>query len=34
LKKKFKAYEKYGVKEYWIIDPEEVSIEVYESVDG
>jgi Uma2 family endonuclease len=34
LKKKFKAYEKYGVKEYWIIDPEELSIEVYDLVDG
>lgn len=34
LRKKFKAYEKYGVKEYWIVDPEEVSIEVYELVEG
>ena len=29
LRKKFKIYEKYRVKEYWIIDPEEKNIEVY-----
>ncbi|MGQ9558845.1 MAG: Uma2 family endonuclease [Desulfurispora sp.] len=29
LRKKFRAYEKYGVKEYWVVDPEERSIEVY-----
>jgi len=29
LKKKFKIYEKHGVKEYWIVDPEEKSIEIY-----
>jgi Uma2 family endonuclease len=34
LRKKFRAYEKYGVKEYWIIDPEEASVEVYELADG
>ncbi|BAF58555.1 Uncharacterized protein conserved in cyanobacteria [Pelotomaculum thermopropionicum SI] len=34
LRKKFKAYEKYGVREYWIVDPEEASIEVYELADG
>lgn len=34
LKKKYKAYEKYGVKEYWIVDPEDKSIEIFELVDG
>ena len=29
LRKKFKIYEKYRVKEYWIIDPEEKNIGVY-----
>ena len=29
LRKKFKIYEKYRVKEYWIIDLEEKNIEVY-----
>jgi len=29
LRKKFKIYEKHGVKEYWIVDPEEKSIEIY-----
>ncbi|MDL1956170.1 MAG: Uma2 family endonuclease [Candidatus Desulfofervidus auxilii] len=29
LRKKFKVYEKHGVKEYWIVDPEEKSIEIY-----
>ncbi len=33
LRKKFKVYERYGVKEYWVVDPEEASIEVYELVD-
>lgn len=26
---KFKTYEKYGVKEYWIVSPNEKSVEVY-----
>ena len=26
---KFFAYEKYGVKEYWIVSPQEKSVEVY-----
>lgn len=29
LKPKYRAYEKYGVQEYWIVDPEEKSIEIY-----
>lgn len=28
------AYEKYGVKEYWIVDPSDRSIKVYHNVDG
>ncbi len=31
LKHKKNIYEKYGVKEYWIVDPMEKSVEVYES---
>jgi len=34
LRKKFKVYEKNGVKEYWIIDPEEQSMEVYTLQEG
>lgn len=29
LRSKFKVYERSGVKEYWIVDPEERGIEVY-----
>lgn len=29
LKNKFKIYEEYGVQEYWIVDPEMNSIEIY-----
>lgn len=29
LRKKFKVYEKSGVKEYWVVDPEEASIQVF-----
>ena len=31
---KFFAYEKYGVKEYWIVSPREKSVEVYLLKDG
>ena len=34
LKHKKRVYEKSGVKEYWIVDPMEKSIEVYENVNG
>lgn len=34
LKKKYKIYEKYGVKEYWIVDPEDKSIEIFVLTDG
>ena len=34
LGKKKDAYEKYGVKEYWIIDPWSKRVEVYHNVDG
>ncbi len=34
LKHKKNVYEKTGVKEYWIVDPIEKSIEVYENADG
>ncbi|HWR43047.1 Uma2 family endonuclease [Sporomusa sp.] len=34
LRKKYRVYEKYGVKEYWIVDPEEKSIEIYNLTDG
>ena len=31
LREKFRVYEKYGVKEYWIVDPKVKSIEIYEN---
>jgi len=34
LRKKFKIYEKHGVKEYWIVDPEEKSVTIYENQGG
>jgi len=34
LKKKLKVYEKHGVKEYWILDPEDKSVVVYENREG
>ncbi len=33
LKEKFRVYERTGVKEYWIVDPEMNSIEIYISKD-
>ncbi len=32
LKHKKKIYEKHGVKEYWIVDPVEKSMEIYENI--
>mgnify|MGYP001583726496 FL=1 len=29
IKKKFKVYERYGVKEYWIVDPEMKGMEIF-----
>jgi Uma2 family endonuclease len=34
LRKKFKIYERYGVKEYWIVDPEDKSVQVFMLKDG
>ncbi len=34
LREKFKVYARHGVKEYWIVDPHEQSIEVYRGEDG
>ncbi len=34
LRKKFRIYEKYGVREYWIVDPEMGSVEVYFNEQG
>lgn len=34
LKKKFKIYAAHGVKEYWIVDPEEKSVEIYVNREG
>ncbi|MDF9407708.1 MAG: hypothetical protein A4E52_01508 [Pelotomaculum sp. PtaB.Bin013] len=34
LKKKFKIYENHGVKEYWIVDPEDCSVEIYAVQEG
>ncbi|MEW6447339.1 MAG: Uma2 family endonuclease [Bacillota bacterium] len=34
LRKKYKVYEKSGVKEYWIVDPEEKSVQVFVLTDG
>lgn len=34
LRLKKRVYEKSGVKEYWIVDPMEKTIEVYENING
>ncbi|MDH7577634.1 MAG: Uma2 family endonuclease [Bacillota bacterium] len=34
LRKKYKVYEKSGVKEYWIVDPVEKSVQVFVLRDG
>ncbi|MBS3976848.1 MAG: Uma2 family endonuclease [Syntrophomonadaceae bacterium] len=34
LRKKFKVYERYGVKEYWIVDTEDKSVQVFVHRDG
>jgi Uma2 family endonuclease len=34
LRKKFKIYEKHGVREYWVVDPEAKSITMYENKEG
>jgi len=34
IRKKFRVYERYGVQEYWIVDPETNSIELYTNKEG
>ncbi len=34
MRKKFRIYEKHSVKEYWIVDPEMRSIEIYDNEKG
>jgi len=34
IKKKARTYARHGVKEYWLVDPEEQSIEVYAGEEG
>jgi Uma2 family endonuclease len=33
-KTKFELYERHGVREYWIVDPTEILVEVFTMVDG
>ncbi|MBC7347003.1 MAG: Uma2 family endonuclease [Clostridia bacterium] len=34
LRKKFRVYERCGVREYWVVDPEEKAVEVYALKEG
>ncbi len=34
LKEKFRVYERSGVKEYWIVDPETKPVEIYSNIEG
>jgi Uma2 family endonuclease len=34
LRKKFKVYERCGVREYWIVDPDDKSVQVFSLKDG
>lgn len=34
LRKKYRVYERCGVREYWVVDPEEKSVEVFALRDG
>lgn len=34
LRKKYRIYEKHGVREYWLVDPEEKSIQVFTLAEG
>ncbi len=34
MKKKFQVYERYGVQEYFIVDPEDIEVEGYRSSGG
>lgn len=34
LRKKYRVYERYGAREYWIVDPEEEVVEIYLNREG